>query len=428
MSPSEPLRLKLLWLFLAVSAFVSFEPSPYELMFAVCLLGFARGGLAFDASLAPLIVTLTAFDAAAAIALIPYTNEPDSVTFTFVTFYITLTTVLFAALVATRPLQRMQAIRSGYTFAAMLAAGLGLLGYFNIAGLSPYFTLYEGTRAMGPFKDPNVFAPFLVAPMGWLFQDLLLQRGSFTSRVAMLVVLSAALFLSFSRGALIDAVMTLTLVLGFTYLTTGSARLRGRTVATALGCVAGVAILLAIALSVPSIREVALSRATLVEDYDSGQQGRFGNQIRSIPMLLELPLGFGPVRFGKYFPFDPHEVFLSAFASFGWAGGIAFAAFVAMTLYTGFKIVFRRGATQHEFIGVFAAALPQLLQGVQIDTMHWRHLFMLFGCMYGLAAAERRGTRASGAAIASTDRRPRSDASAEVAWRRHTGSAASPAP
>ena len=139
-------------------------------------------------------------------------------TFTFVTFYITLTTVLFAALVATNPLPRMKAIRSGYTFAAMLAAGLGLLGYFNILGLSPYFTLYEGSRAMGPFKDPNVFAPFLVPPMGWLFQDLLLKRGSFASRVLMLLVLSAALFLSFSRGALIDAAMTLMLVLGIALL------------------------------------------------------------------------------------------------------------------------------------------------------------------------------------------------------------------
>ena len=54
----------------------------------------------------------------------------------------------------------MKAIRSGYTFAAMLAAILGLLGYFNVAGLSPYFTLYDGGRASGPFKDPNVFGAF----------------------------------------------------------------------------------------------------------------------------------------------------------------------------------------------------------------------------------------------------------------------------
>ena len=86
-----------------------------------------------------------------------------------------------------------------------------------------------------------------------------------------------------------------------------------------------------------------------------GEQGRFGNQLRSIPMLLDRPLGFGPFRFAKYFPADPHEVFLSAFASFGWVGGIAFAVFVALTLYVGFVFVFRRSRAQTEFIGVFAA-------------------------------------------------------------------------
>jgi hypothetical protein len=110
--------------------------------------------------------------------------------------------------------------------------------------------------------------------------------------------------------------------------------------------------------------------------------------------LLERPLGFGPFRFIKFFPADPHEVFLSAFASFGWVGGIAFAVFVAMTLYVGFTFAFRRSRAQTEFIGVFAAMLPQLLQGVQIDTLHWRHLFMLIGCLYGLAAAAQREARA----------------------------------
>ena len=34
--------------------------------------------------------------------------------------------------------------------------------------------------------------------------------------------------------------------------------------------------------------------------------------------------------------------------------------------------------------------LPQILQGVQIDTEHWRHLYLITGCIYGIAAAARR--------------------------------------
>ncbi len=394
---SEPLRLKLLWLFLAVSAFVAIEPSPYEGMFFVCLVAFGRNGLIFDTTMAPLFLCLMVFNAAGLVALIPYTGDSESVSFTGVTVYITMTTLLFAALVAGDPLERMKTIRSGYTFAAALAAILAILGYFDVAGLSPYFTMYDGQRAEGPFKDPNVFAPFLVAPIGWVCQDLLLRRRPVVRSVALLLVMLTALFLSFSRGALIDGLLTLALVLGLTYLTSGSPKLKRRVVATGIGCVVGMAALLAIALSVPSIRELATERATLTEDYDVGEQGRFGNQLRSIPMLLDRPLGFGPFRFAKIFPADPHEVFLSAFASFGWVGGIAFAVFVALTLYIGWVFAFRRSRTQTEFIGVWAGMLPQLLQGVQIDTMHWRHLFMLIGCLYGLAAAAKREAHAEGA-------------------------------
>jgi hypothetical protein len=39
----------------------------------------------------------------------------------------------------------------------------------------------------------------------------------------------------------------------------------------------------------------------------------------------------------------------------------------------------------------------QILQGLQIDTDHWRHLFLLYGALYGLVAATRLHER--GAAI-----------------------------
>ena len=330
-------------------------------MFFVCLVAFGRGGLSFDAALAPMIVCLMAFDAAGLVALIPYTQESDSVSFTGISVYITFTTILFATIVARDPLERMKAIRSGYMFAGMLAAILAILGYFNIAGLGPHFTLYDNQRAMGPFKDPNVFAPFLVAPIAWVCQDLLLRRGAVVWNTIELVVLLTALLLSFSRGAVIDAVFALLLILAMTYLTSGSARLRRRTVVTAVACIAMVAALVAIALMVPAIRDLATERATLSEDYDTGEQGRFGNQIRSIPLLLELPFGFGPYRFSKYFPADPHEVFLSAFASFGWVGGIAFAVFMAMTLYVGFVFAFRRTRRAnrgHRRLGRTVAANP----------------------------------------------------------------------
>jgi hypothetical protein len=154
-------------------------------------------------------------------------------------------------------------------------------------------------------------------------------------------------------------------------------------------CATLIVVSLSIILAIPSIREMALSRASLAQDYDVGEEGRFGNQLRAIPLLLDLQFGFGPLRFSHVFPQDPHNVFLSAFASFGWLGGLGFLTFTGVMIYLGWVSTFRRSRLQPEVVVLSSSLLPQILQGVQIDTSHWRHLFLMCGCLYGLAAAER---------------------------------------
>jgi hypothetical protein len=385
----EALRRGVLWTFLAVSGFAAIEPSPYEFMFGVALLAFASRGLRFDKALAPLILTLAVWNVGGLLALAPFVDQRDSVMFIAITIYISLTAIFFAAVVAEAPTERMTTIRSGYMFAAVLAAALGIIGYFNIGGLGPYFTLYENSRAAGPFKDPNVFGPFLVPPIVWLCQDLLLRRGRWLRTVAKLIVLMLAVLLSFSRGAIIACLSSLILLLGLTFLTAASSSQRRRTVMVAVLCALLMVVVLSLVLAIPSVREMALSRASLTEAYDVGEEGRFGNQLRAIPLLLDLPFGFGPLRFSHIFPQDPHDVFLSAFASFGWLGGLGFLTFIGVTVYLGWVLTFRRSRLQPQVVALWSALLPQILQGVQIDTSHWRHLFLMCGCLYGLAAAER---------------------------------------
>ena len=313
----------------------------------------------------------------------------ESFNFIFITIYMSLATIFLAAIVAAAPQARMETIRSGYVFAGVISALLGIVGYFNIAGTGPYFTLYDNTRAMGFFKDPNVFGPFLAPPVVWLFQDMLLKRSHWLPAMLKLAVLLAGVFLSFSRGAIVDCLLSIGLMLSLTFVAASTPRLRARTVLVAALGVGLLLTILLIVLAVPSVRELALERASLAEDYDSGVQGRFGNQIRSVPMLLDLPFGFGPQRFAHVFPQDPHQVFVSAFGSFGWSGGLAFTAFFAITMCLGWMLCFRRSPRQPEVIAVWSALFPQLIQGFQIDTNHWRHMFLMVSCLYGLAAAER---------------------------------------
>jgi hypothetical protein len=377
-----------LWLFIACSAFASIEPSPYEIFFVLAALVFGLRGLLFDRSLIPLILGLALFNAGGVLALIPFLDDRDSVIFIAISVYIAVTAVFFAALVAKSPLARMQTIRSGYVTAGCIASGFAVIGYFNIGGLGEHFTLYG--RAAGTFKDPNVLGPFLVPPLVWLTQDIMLKRGGLLRSILPLLLMLAALLLSFSRGAWGVWVASTALMIALTFLTTRSAAVRQRIVTLSVLGLIIIVVLLAIALSIPAIREVFEIRASLSQDYDLGETGRFGAQLRSLPMLLEAPFGFGPLQFRNHFHGeDPHDVYINAFASYGWLGGLFFSAFTLATIYLGWRLVFQRTPFQTQAIAVWSCLFIQILQGFQIDTDHWRHLFLLMGAMFGLVAASR---------------------------------------
>ena len=387
----EALRNFVLWLFVACGATAIIEPSPYEFMFPIVVAAFAgANGLLFDRSLAPMIVALALFNASGFLVLTPFVDDAKSVMFICISAYMALTAIVFAAVVARDPLRRMPVIRSGYAAAGVGAAVLGILGYFDIAGLGPLFTVYDNARASGPFKDPNVFAPFLVPPIVWTAQDLLLGRA----RRPLLAVLAIAtmtlgVFLSFSRGAWGDCAASIGLLIALTLMTTNSPKLRRRVAAAAIAVVIGALVALTIALTIPEIRAMFVERASLAQDYDVGETGRFGNQIRSLPLLLDRFFGFGPLQFRNIFIEDPHETYLNAFASYGWIGGLSYLAFTAAAVFVGWRLTLRKGPFQTEAIAVWSCLFVQMVQGLQIDTDHWRHLYLLFGLTFGLAAADR---------------------------------------
>ena len=181
----EALRLWALWLFLAVSAFAAIEPSPYEFMFFVVLIAFAGGGLRFDKAMIPLILTLFVYDAGGLLALAPFTDQSESVNFIGISVYISLTAIFFAAAVALAPTQRMAAIRSGYIMAGMIAAALGILGYFSERWVPNMGSVKFGDFAGGTAKDVGIS----------LFTDYLLPF-EVTSVLILIAILGAVVLAS----------------------------------------------------------------------------------------------------------------------------------------------------------------------------------------------------------------------------------------
>lgn len=374
------------WLMFAASFFVIVEPAPCDLLFVAAFALHLRSGLAIPATVMPLILYLLLYNTGGFLSYLQVADQPKTGMFVITSAYMALAGVFLAFFVAHNPLRSLAIIKNGYVIGAFIASCIALAGYFNVGGLAA--TLSPMARAQGTFKDPNVLSTYLILPALMLIQGFMLrtQKHRLVSLAVLLVILGAW-FLAFSRGAWISLIAAAALMVVFTFALTPSARLRSRIVMlTAAGFIAG-ALLIAFLLSIPEVRELFFDRLTLVKYYDAGEKGRFGNQVNSIQYLLQLPLGFGPRSFYKIFGQDPHNVFLNAFASYGWLGGISYLLLVVSSIMAGFRAMLIRTPWQHLSIAAFCGMLTTMLQGVQIDTDHWRHFYWMVGICWGLFAA-----------------------------------------
>ena len=379
-------RAILVWLMFASSFYVAVEPAPSDLLFLVVLACFFGSGLAISATVVPFVVFLLLYNLGGFISFLQVAGDERARMFVITSFYMAFSAIFLAFYVAYDPLRRMAIIKNALVIAAVIASLLGILGYFDVAGLGGAFS--QSMRASSTFKDSNVFATYLIFPGVMLVQGFLLgtQRQKFISLIGLFTIL-AALFLAFSRGAWISFLVSAFMVVGFHFLLAPAANTRRRILLITVSGAIGLAVLLAILLSVEGIRDLFLDRFTLVKDYDAGERGRFGNQLNSIPLLLELPLGFGPLQFPRFFGMDPHNVYINAFASYGWLGGISYFLLIISTIIIGFKTVLMRTPWQNWAIVVFCPLVATMFQGVQIDTDHWRHFFWMLGMTWGLFAA-----------------------------------------
>jgi O-antigen ligase len=382
--------LLLMWLALTVfaGAFVVVDIA-YNVMTVSALGLFVLLGLRLDRANIPLILFLAIYNIGGLMALQPYLSDDESRAFMLGTCYVAVTAAFFAMILNENAIARLEALKWGLIAGALVAATTGILGYARIAGLEDYFTMHGG-RAKGTFRDPNVLGPFLVLPALFLAQDMIRGKGNLILRVGMLAVIVLGLFLTFSRGAWASLVIGMLTLMAVSAITSGQAMMRARLGLFVILGLAAAAMGFAAILSVDSIYELFADRFVLQKDYDSGPSGRFGSQLRAIPDLLTRPFGHGPNRFSYFYPENPHNTYLMAFSSYGWLGGIAFLGFITTTLVILLKTLFLRTPFQPYVLVIFSALIPHLVQNFQIDTDRWRHLFMIYGLSWGLAAISRR--------------------------------------
>jgi hypothetical protein len=374
------------WLMFAASFFVQIEPAPVDIMFVVVVALFVSSGLGVNITVLPIIFFLLLYNVGGVMSYVPIAPDERARMFVITSVYMGCTAAFFALYMAQDTLRHMAVIKNGWVIAATMAAALGIIGALKGDGIGAPFQAYG--RAMGGFKDPNVFSTYLILPAVMLVHGFLTgtQRYRPIALLALMTIL-AGLFLAFSRGAWVNLTVSVLMMIMLTFALSPTLQLRGRIVIIAVIGVLLVGGLLAVLLSLPEFRSLFLDRFTLVKDYDAGETGRFGNQLNAIPMLLDRPLGFGPMQFANIFHQDPHNTYLNAFASYGWLGGLSYMMIVVSTVVVGFRAVLMRTPWQHWAIIVFCPLFTTLLQSIQIDADHWRHFYWMIGMMWGIYGA-----------------------------------------
>ncbi len=380
---------------IVASGIVFTEPAPVDLLMIALIALLPLAGLqTYTASLGLYLMLWLICGTGAVAASAMSADMARSAIHTGVSFYLYVSSFVLAAFIANRPDQHTRLILNGYAVAALIAALTGIAGYFHlIPGAFELFTKFG--RATGTFKDPNVFGPFLI-PIILYCAHVVIAREA--KRIAVPLGLAAvllfALLLSFSRGAWLNFAIA-ALIYGYvTFVTTRSVPDRRRMLAFAGAGLAAMAIAVIVALQFDAIADLLAQRSSLSQSYDVGPDGRFGGHEKAKALLLLNPLGLGANQFGGlYHSEDVHNVYLSMFLNAGWLGGLFYLVVIGLTLALAGAHMLRSTRTRPLFLIAFAALVGNVVEGVVIDTDHWRHFYLLLAIVWGLMAADERTPR-----------------------------------
>jgi O-antigen ligase len=371
-----------------LSGFVIAEPAPYDLYMAGLIVVWALFGLRISRAAAPLLVLLVIMNIGGMISMTQMSDIAGAPLYLSVSLFLAFTAVFVASVTSVQP-SLYRSIFLAYVMSAVLTSLLGIAGYFHAFPGAEIFTKYD--RATGAFQDPNVFGPFLVLPGIYLLYLMLTGPVSRMPLLAVpLLIITAGIFFSFSRGAWGMFGVSAILLTGALFLQSASGKFRLRVVVMTIAAISLLVIAMLVVLQLPGVSEMFSSRAQLEQSYDTARLGRFARYIFGFQMALEHPLGIGPLVFGTIFGEDTHNIWLKMLLDYGWLGFVSFLTLTCWTMAAGFRILLRDRPWQPYLLCAYVAFIGNIGLGTFIDIDHWRHVYLLLGLIWGAIALEYR--------------------------------------
>lgn len=274
--------------------------------------------------------------------------------------------------------RRARIVLKAYIASAVAIAVVSTIALYVHFPFSTLLLSEDFERARGLFKDPNVYGPYLIPAALILAGESLnprLLRLNRPTQIFCFGFLAAGILFSFSRGAWLN------LVIGIVVMTFVISLRRG---GSKRALVMFIVILVGGGITVWAVYASGslgfLEQRAQIQSYDSD---RFGAWALGLQLAEEHPIGIGPGQFELVSPLSAHSTYVRAVAEEGVLGAVALLGVMLGTLL----LAARNAAIGRDTYGIGSAPLlaawcGMLANSVVVDTLHWRHLWLLAGLIW----------------------------------------------
>jgi O-Antigen ligase len=365
-------------------AAVRFQPAPTDVVFAVLMMvALVTGRFSLRRLTAGPVLLAGAFLAFNLVSMIDVVDGLRAVQFLGITIYVLIFALWLASTVTESSVARR--ITRWYMAGAVISALLSTLALIVPFPGHDLFTRIG--RAEGLFKDPNVFGPFLVPGALILLEEMLMPRlfswRRSTKALAFLILTLGVLF-SYSRAAWLNLAVGLAVMVVVFSFRRGAGRQAARAVALVLVACVALGTVVSFTGSLTFLEERAK-----VQSYDNS---RFGAQSESIKWAVRYPFGIGPGQFERHAHISTHSIYARALAEEGVPGFLTLLVLMVATLYwAGRNAILGRDTYGIGSAALLGAWVGALVNGLFVDTLHWRHLWLLAALIW--AGSARRSAR-----------------------------------
>jgi hypothetical protein len=290
-----------------------------------------------------------------------------------ITFYV-LALFIFSKMYATDA-AAVRIIFAGYTLAAGLNVLAVLVGFFGVE--LPLPVLAFSVRAVGFFKDSNVYGPFIVIAVLWIFDQVVSARVTGPKAKLLLiygVILASGVVLSLSRAAMINLA-----VAGVIYAVLLAREFSWTQVRPYLLYAVLTMAVVFLIIQLVGLGEVIWLRWQY-HDYDVA---RFEFQRQGILAGLSSPIGLGPGGLP-----NAHSLYIRTFAEQGILGLTALVMVIGGLLWPLAKSAWQ-GEAENTLLPkrlMVALMVGLLVNSLVIDSIHWRHFWVVLGLAWAIQA------------------------------------------